>query len=272
MAWQPLSVRYGVDEEELYEGMPDHLQGPVWHWTAREFVGRDGLLNRELMLHICNMARLPLPPGKNSNELLGRIKQLCLADELMFLTVVDALLNHINHSGRVRALDGYLSTGNSAWAVAPDGKSLTSRVDPTAAEAVAQAVAPHDAASDELAEAWRKAYGRDPDPSDAWDHSIKAVEALLISIVVPTQDKPHLGHVLGQLDRQDGHWQLLLTTQQGITPMETLVGMLRLIYPNPDRHPGPERRVPTLEEAQAAVHLAVTIVQWARSGVLQHVP
>jgi hypothetical protein len=186
------------------------------------------------------------------------------------LSVIDALLNRFGSADRswVNKLTEYLLVGNSALTVAPDGKSLTRRVDPTAEAAIAQAVAPHDTASDELAEAWRKAYGRDPDPSDAWDHSIKAVEAILIPIIVPTQDKPHLGHVLGQLDRQGGPWELLLTTRQGIAPIETLVGMLRLIYPNPDRHPGPDRRVPTLEEARAIVHLAVTVVQWARSGVV----
>ena len=42
--------------------------------------------------------------------------------------------------------------------------------------------------------------------------------------------------------------------------MQALVGKLRLIYPNPDRHLGPDHRVPTIEEARAVVHLAVMIV------------
>jgi hypothetical protein len=44
--------------------------------------------------------------------------------------------------------------------------------------------------------------------------------------------------------------------------------MLRLIYPNPDRHLGPDHRVPTIEEARAGVHLAVTIVQWGRDDLI----
>lgn len=51
-----------------------------------------------------------------------------------------------------------------------------------------------------------------------------------------------------------------------------LVTMLELIWPNPDRHGGSTSTPVTLDQAQAVVHLAVTIVQWARSGDLQRVP
>jgi hypothetical protein len=50
--------------------------------------------------------------------------------------------------------------------------------------------------------------------------------------------------------------------------MGALVVMLRLVYPNPDRHQGQQRRAPTIEEARAVVHLAVTIVQWGREGLI----
>jgi len=43
--------------------------------------------------------------------------------------------------------------------------------------------------------------------------------------------------------------------------------MLRLMWPNPDRHGGESSRQPSLVEAQAVVHPAVTIVQWARSDL-----
>jgi hypothetical protein len=34
-----------------------------------------------------------------------------------------------------------------------------------------------------LVVAWTKAYGREPDASDASDHAVKAVEALLLPVV-----------------------------------------------------------------------------------------
>lgn len=118
------------------------------------------------------------------------------------------------------------------------------------------------------------------DASDGWDHAAKAVEAILIPIVVPSQAGPHLGHVLGALEHHSEQFELIIAPiQKGkvvlATPeereraaIETLVGMLRLVWPNSDRHSGPERREPTLDEARAVVHLAVTIVQWARSETL----
>ena len=57
-------------------------------------------------------------------------------------------------------------------------------MDPTVTAAFESATGTGDVASAELTEAWIRAYGRDPDPSDAWDHAIKAVEAILIPIVV----------------------------------------------------------------------------------------
>jgi hypothetical protein len=70
------------------------------------------------------------------------------------------------------------------------------------AAAFDSATAEADPASAELNEARIRAYGRrDEDASDAWDHAIKAVEAILIPIVVPEISRRTLGRVIQQLDR-----------------------------------------------------------------------
>jgi hypothetical protein len=140
------------------------------------------------------------------------------------------------------------------------------------AAAFDSATAEADPASAELNEARIRAYGRrDEDASDAWDHAIKAVEAVLIPIVVPEISRPTLGRVIQQLDRgQPQPVTLGLAGPDGSRSVAPLVAMLRLMWPNPDRHGGsPEHnRVPTIEEARAVVHLAVTIVQWGRDGLI----
>jgi hypothetical protein len=87
------------------------------------------------------------------------------------------------------AIDQILSDGGSAYRATPRG--IEHRVDPTAQEAFEAAIRSRDHASNELAEAWSKAYGRDPDASDAWDHSIKAVEAVLRPISARTTPRQH---------------------------------------------------------------------------------
>jgi hypothetical protein len=113
--------------------------------------------------------------------------------------------------------------------VDPAGRRLVRRVDATASAAFEQAKSPADTASEELDEAWQRAYGREPDPSDAWDHAIKAVEAVLIPIVVPNQAKPTLGHVVSHLDRHGLLWKLLLPGPNDDYSVEPLVAMLRLL-------------------------------------------
>jgi hypothetical protein len=49
---------------------------------------------------------------------------------------------------------------------------------------------------------------------------------------------------------------------------DRLISMLELMWPNPDRHGGGQQRLPSLDEARAVVHLAVTLVQWGRAQVL----
>lgn len=61
--------------------------------------------------------------------------------------------------------------------------------------------------------------------------------------------------------------------------LERSIGVLRLLVArvtvkpdamslDPDRHVGPDHRVPSIEEARAVVHQAVTIAQWGRDDLI----
>ena len=189
----------------------------------------------------------------------------CFRNGEQFLDVIHATLQLGVIPGEVENLERILTYGGSVWTATENG--LQRRVGLTAQASFEKASAPNDVASEELREAWSQAYGRNPNPSDAWDHAIKAAEAVLIPVVVPTQDRPTLGHVVGHLDNQSHLWNMSLPGPNNTYGVEPLVAMLRLLWPNPDRHASPlHRRPPTLSEAHAVVHLAVTIVQWARDG------
>jgi hypothetical protein len=158
-----------------------------------------------------------------------------------------------------------LAAGGSVWTVSPDNRSLQRAVDPQTQAAFELTTSFADVASNELREAWANAYGRQPDPSDAWDHSIKAVEAVLRPIVCPNNTKATLSNVIGELRAQP--WTLMLRGRVRDHNVQPLIEMLDLMWPDPNRHGSPSPEPPaTLEEARAVVQLAVTVVQWARDG------
>jgi len=160
-----------------------------------------------------------------------------------------------------------LGVGRSAWEAKPDG--LVHRASPTAQAEFDLASAAPGSASVELREAWERAYARDGNPGDAWDHAIKAVETVLIPIVAPTQHKANLGHVVGQLRGQPQLWALGVRGRDRDNSIQPLVAMLDMMWPDPNRHgsPTPEPAA-TPEEGRVMANLATTIVQWASAGLI----
>jgi len=85
----------------------------------------------------------------------------------------------------------------------------------------------------------------------------------------PAEAKATLGQVLADLkDNPDARTVLLATSSTTLGQVESLEAMMRLIWPKPDRHAGGNKRAPTLDEAEAVVHLAVALVQWMRLRVV----
>ncbi len=232
------------------------------------------------VLAVATALNIPLLDAFAERDVIGSLEYFWRESDGQLLDVVHATLHVLANSGVTfrppqpyEEVEKHLALGRSVWQATATG--LARRVDPATQAALEWTTMTADAASAELKEAWDKATSREGDPSDAWDHAIKAVEAVLIPIVVPTQAGPHLGHVLGQLDRHGQLWEPGLRYNQTKppdssprSPVEALVGVLRLIYPNPDRHVGPGHRAPTAAEARVVVQLAMTVVQWAREGLI----
>lgn len=136
-------------------------------------------------------------------------------------------------------------------------------------------IAENDRASEDLVEAWNKAFGREINASDVWDHAIKAVEHVYSPLVLEKQaanDQSTLGKVIGQLRDNRAGWVAEIVTDptDRSSGVDVIRSMMQALWGNPDRHGGGASwRAPELEEAQALVHLAVTLVQWGRRGVLR---
>lgn len=272
MPWARLSVRDGSEPDEPYEGAAPHLRKPLAKWI-REGIDPHGT-NEILGLLAPEVEEIALLARVDASDL----KALATTAEIYpehCLNIVDAAL-HVGPSQlNIAALQRLLALGGSVYTVAPDGKSLTRRVEETAAASAGRAIAVGDAASQELSEAWTRCYGRRPDPSDAWDHAIKAVEEVLRPLALPKNPRATLGLIRQHIFDTQAKWTLPLTPPSSPTRSaagQVLVDLIDQIWPNPDRHGGGNRRIPTQREAEAVVQVAVLLVQWARSGHLAHTP
>lgn len=277
MAWHRLSVRDGRSsgDDGPFEGVPRHLFEPLRDWIDQTFGGMP-MSQSNAETGVILAAAIHFGPARSKTEptlTVRRVTEEVVVEAFhgntdLLLDAVDAVL-HMTKVDKwsCNKLNSILELGGSVWRVHNDCSQLVRRVDETALVAHTMASSEADTASTELNEAWGSAYGRSPNASDAWDHSIKAVEAALIPIVTPAKAKATLGDVVGTLKSQEHIWLLGLPGHDDTSSVAPLVAMLRLIWPNPDRHGGNQRQ-PTIGEAQGVVNLAVTIVQWSRAGLV----
>lgn len=209
MATRSISPREGrpVPSGGPYEGAPAHLRDALVNWFEDLFTSMEDFTERVTydnggMLALATAARINLYQSPRDRFLLNQIiDEANGRDGEELLDLIHYALQPTNPGPfPVNALNQLLIDGGSVWNATPTG--LQRRVDPPVQAAFEAASSPHDVASTELEEAWRNTYGRHPDASDAWDHAIKAVEAILIPIILPNQDKPTLGQVVGHLKTQ----------------------------------------------------------------------
>jgi hypothetical protein len=271
--WQRLSTRGGNTEPDgPFEGVPEHLAAPLVEWIQDQFRVAFGMENTTLLRQLAVLLRVPKRPGGSDGDLLQQMLNMGLQDPEFCLDMVDALLKFGRlHSSVISQLETTLAIGGSVWTTSTDKRSLTRVVDAAAHDQAQVALSANDRASNELAEAWSNAFGRNPNPSDAWDHAIKAVEEALKPIVTPTNPGATLGNILGDLRSRSAQFTSILQDnglRSTVDPIGAIESILHLIWPNPDRHGGADKRTPSLSEAQAVVHLAITVVQWARGGVI----
>jgi hypothetical protein len=267
-------------DDTLHDGVPAWLANPLREWLLGALDHDEGLARRMFM-------RLRWTPAKPDSSY---ISALLTRDDGDLLTAIDAVLQlnsglwqhveflklrpDIRRTDPVTELVGILTDGGSRYTVDGDRRCLTVRLDPTVSSAANMAVAGDPTAGDHLRAAWSAAYGLAPDPDKAYDEAVLAVEALACPLVCPSNPRRTLGRVIADLDNQRAQWGLTVCDSTG-QPADPgpLIEMLKLLWQGQSRHAGsPNSRRQTPAEAEAAVHLAATLVQWLTSGVLYGVP
>lgn len=165
---------------------------------------------------------------------------------------------------RLERLSEALIDARMAVAIADNRRQLVDRIDATVTAAAEQTAASADpVAAKLLRDAWRRVYGLHPDPTTAYRQAVRAVEEVLCPQILPRDGQRTLGKAIAHL-REGGHkWRFVLVDKDGADTVEPLVAMLdRLWTGQVSRHGGGKNsRDQTPSEAEAAVHLAATLVQ-----------
>lgn len=282
--WRPLSVRQGGTEtaaeyDVLHEGVPVWLSTSLIQWVRTVVTTAGGYIDEERLLQLERERRV---------RLVGRSRWTCLVDymredEDFCLDVVDLLLRDLSWQAdrqKVVQLAKIMLESGSAYQVSARGEGvfgfeLQRRVSETvaaSAEKAFQAGRP----GDHLRMAWRATYGRSPNANEAYDQAVRAVEAAAQPIVSPSNPKATLGTIITALRDKPAKWQVVLDTPGGFDEVGVVQVMAELLWKgHTTRHGTADPAAPivhTQEQAEAAVHLAVLLVQWFTSGTIRPVP
>lgn len=275
--WRPRQVRGDAEAEAkydtLHEGVPAWLRDPLFKWLT-------SVMPSQEVAWAIGM-KLKLDPG-NANA-HTYIRDRVRKDDEFMLDVVDAALSFpadgYEEIVAISSLNQLLDDADSAWTTglgAAGRPGLVRRMDETVAAVVREAMQ-HGHAGQHLRAAWVGAYSRDSNASHAYNKAVRAVEAAGRPVVSPKDGVATLGKMITALRAKPGKWQVVLAGA-GTTAgsVEVVASMCALIHKAQlDRHGTDDEDVPldvSLEEAQAAVHLAATLVQLFSSRAIRPIP
>jgi hypothetical protein len=252
-----------VDEDVLYEGVPEHLDAPLRQWLFE-------ILTPDLFRRVC--LNLHVTARDQRALVLG-------VDGPTLLNLVDAALHlwtpTFTEVMAVKELQLLLFDGDSAYQVAEDwSQGLERRVPEWVSGAHDQAVAAAasstgEAAAQLLRSARAKAYGLHPDPSGAYADAVKAVEVLALPFFTPDDPCPTLGKVLGNLRQSHAKYRMRVLGKDGEpASIEAFIATGTLLWNgHSDRHAGTPRGAPIEQhQAEVAVDAAAMLVRWLASG------
>jgi hypothetical protein len=277
--FRPLSRRDDESFDALHENVPPWLSATLADFiTWRLTVMRQGVMvpNRPLLMKLERELESPLDWRIGEESALNDLFNRVTINGGFMLDVVDWCLMSLQGGEEARGaqVTVQLREAGSAWTVGVIDEEfrLMRRVDETITEAAKSVMSTAGRAGQHLKKGWEKAYGRHPDASGSYREAVRAVEAVGAPVISPRNPTATLGTMIADVRNAPTKWEVVLKPTTG-DPVARLIEMMRLLWTSElDRHGTADESVPlhvSVEEAQAAVHMATTLVQLFQSGAIK---
>jgi hypothetical protein len=270
-------------EHTLVEGVPDYLEKPLRDWGS-DFVSNFPAAGKSTALRL---RRPPITYLSFLNKEIARDELLHIINFMLQLITERVVVESdfgdpTEHplfwppdsaTKRIGELEKLLHEGGSIYTVDWTNPAITirRRLDPGVTAGIERALATADkTAGDFLRIALRQAYGIEPDPVASYGAAVKAVEHIAGPLILPKTTAPSLGQATSHLEQAAGKWRFALAGNGGDdSPVPVTTLMRRLVGGQVSRHAGgAHNRDQTPEEAEAAVQIAVLLVQLLSTGAL----
>ena len=276
MAWKPMGAAEDF-HDTLYPGVPVWMDQELTIWFERNFDVAE-LVGLGRMWDSASRNPKPITPSLH----YGYPRMRRDHTELSIIRFLDYIV-HIHgeeaeDSGlgfeeerRMEQLVSLLERCGSAWKLGTrDGYwGLEDRVPEGVQEAADHVITTTGSAGALLSEAWHAAFGVNPDPEEAYEKAIKAVVEAGAQQVEPNNKNATLATTLGEM-RNSGKWTVEIVDKKGDHYTDLVYDMIDALWNGqPSRHGANGYRKPTQGEAEAAVMLAVPLVQWFHSGAVE---
>jgi hypothetical protein len=281
--WLPMGAD-PTEEQALVSGVPAWMRRPLKGWlrSATHYTtgGRVRQVVADLDLLRAFDSKMRMERLLVSNVLEDRnfstLEDVLMANQEIYFQLLDFLVHHHSDPSHgdpdhLTSLEEVLLESGSQWKVGSrnGNAGLEHRVPLGVQLAAEAAIDTPGHAGQLLAEAWRGAFGVHPNPETSYRNAVLAVEAASIPLVSPNNRGATLGTVFAQM-RDQRDWALEIRKQHQDYPAPAvLLGMIQMLWAGQGRHAGqPDWTPNTQAEAEAAVMLAVSLVQWFSSGAI----
>lgn len=277
--WTPPGLSADSAESFLStrKGIPENARPQILRWLIRDKYDHEHVdLDEYLKFQTALRRSLGLVARKRAA--VDKLREwLDGLDEDTLTALVDFRLSDAyprpSHNstpqGEVAAIRRVLYSAGSSWTVGDrSGRwGLIEALPGPVIEAAKTVVSQAGKASPLLESAWANAFGTDKRPSHAYFDAVRAVEVFSCPLISPKDKSATLGKDINVLNNKQEAWTFALSGGHSI---DRLVGTLRLLWHSQtDRHGREDYEDVSVNEAQAAVLLATTIVGWLSQGLLQ---